>query len=101
MIPVYSLITSYPIPGKVDAAPKFPLPPVGVPITLVNGGAIIFPVNPKFGPVAPINGYCRNGCPPTLQGGPAGRNSGVNPVNAVDPPVRPGGNITAPPLHSV
>src|SRR5687768_10344191 len=54
-IPGKMLPTTEPIPGKFDAAPKFPLPPVGVPITLVNGGAIIFPVNPKFGPVAPIN----------------------------------------------
>src|SRR6266545_5152845 len=59
-IPGRMLPTTEPIPGKFDAAPKFPLPPNGVPSRLTNGGAIALPVNPKFGPVAPINGNCLN-----------------------------------------
>ena len=45
-----------PMPGKFDAAPKLPLPPVGAPMRLTNGGAMLLPVKPKFGPVAPMNG---------------------------------------------
>src|SRR5687767_12916005 len=45
-----------PTPGKFAAALKAPLPPVGAPRTLVNGGAIALPVRPKFGPVPPTNG---------------------------------------------
>src|SRR6266498_3795619 len=86
--------------GKYAGA-KWPLLPDGVPIWLTNGGAKALPVKPKFGPVAPINGNCRKGCPPTLQGGPAGRNSGLNPVNAVEPLTRTGGKIIAAPVHSV
>ena len=105
-IPGRILPTTEPMPGKFDAAPKFPLPPVAAPRTLVNGGAIRLPVKPKFGPVAPMNGNCRNGCPPefpdgSVHGGPIGRNKGVNPVNKVEPPVRIGGEITAGPTHSV
>src|SRR6266542_2355373 len=100
-IPGKMLPTTEPMPGKLDAAPKWPLLPDGVPIWLTNGGAKALPVKPKFGPVAPINGNCRKGCPPTLQGGPAGRNSGLNPVNAVEPLTRTGGKIIAAPVHSV
>src|SRR5882672_2219916 len=74
-MPGRMLPTGEPIPGKFDAAPKLPLPPLGVPMRLTNGGAIALPVKPKFGPTPPINGYCKNGCPPTLHGGPAGRNT--------------------------
>src|SRR5882762_2618152 len=74
-MPGRMLPTAEPMPGKLDAAPKLPLPPNGVPIRLTNGGAIALPVKPKFGPVAPMNGNCLKGCPPTLQGGPAGRNT--------------------------
>src|SRR6185436_20596029 len=76
-MPGSMLPTGEPIPGKFDAVPKFPLPPNGVPMRLTNGGAMAFPVKPKFGPVAPMNGNCRNGCPTTLHGGPAGRKSGL------------------------
>src|SRR6266498_2251726 len=99
-IPGKMLPTTEPMPGKLDAAPKLPLPPNGAPIWLTNGGAKALPVKPKFGPVAPMNGNCRNGCPPTLHGGPAGRNSGLNPVKAVEPLTRTGGDITAAPVHS-
>src|SRR6266508_1585000 len=100
-IPGRMLPTTDPMPGKFDAAPKFPFSPDGVPSWLTNGGAMALPVNPKFGPVAPMNGNCRNGCPPTLHGGPAGRNSGLKPVNAVEPLTRTGGKIIAAPVHSV
>ena len=99
-IPGRMLPTEDPIPGKFDAAPKLPLPPNGVPMRLTNGGAIGLPVKPKFGPVAPMNGNCRNGWPPTLQGGPAGRKSGLKPVNAVEPLTRSGGKMIAAPVHS-
>src|ERR1044071_9709799 len=79
-IPGRMLPTTEPMPGKFDAEPKLPLPPNGVPMRLGNGGAIASPVKPKCGPVAPMNGNCRNACPPTLHGGPAGRYSGLNPV---------------------
>src|SRR6267142_4912289 len=98
-IPGRMLPTVDPIPGKFDAAPKLPFPPSGVPSRLTNGGAIAFPVNPKFGPVAPMNGNCVKPCPPTLHGGPAGRNSGLNPVNCVEPLTRSGGKIIAGPVH--
>src|ERR1051325_2343050 len=99
-MPGRMLPTGEPIPGKFDAAPKLPLPPNGVPMRLTNGGAMLLPVKPKFGPVAPMNGNCRNGCPPTLQGGPGGRNSGLNPVSAVEPLTLSGGRITAEPVHN-
>ena len=89
-MPGRMLPTGEPMPGKFDAPPKLPLPPNGVPMRLTNGGAITLPVKPKFGPVAPMNGNCLNGWPPTLQGGPAGRNNGLKPVNAVEPLTRSG-----------
>src|SRR5256885_16079842 len=99
------LPTVEPMPGKKAAPPKFPPPPKGVPSTLVKGGAIALPVRPKLGPVAPMNGNCLKGCPPEFpdasrHGGPAGRNSGLNPVRSVEPPVRTGGRITAGPVQS-
>src|SRR5256885_9630790 len=89
-IPGRILPTTEPMPGKKDALPKFPPPPEGVPRTLVNGGAMLLPVKPKFGPVEPMNGNCLKGCPPAFpdastQGGPAGRKSGLNPVRSVEP----------------
>ncbi len=56
----------------------------------VSGSTELTGVKPKFGPVAPINGNCRKGCPPTPHGGPTGRNSGLNPVNSVEPLTRSG-----------
>src|SRR5688572_14893633 len=100
-MPGRMLPTVDPIPGKFDAAPKLPCPPVGTPSRLVNGGAMKLPVNPKFGPGAPMNGNCTKPCPPTLHGGPAGRTSGLNPVNCVEPLTRSGGRMIAPPVHSV
>src|SRR6266545_3772507 len=47
-IPGRMLPTTEPIPGKFDAAPKFPFSPDGVPSWLTNGGAMALPVNPKF-----------------------------------------------------
>src|SRR6185503_5828281 len=99
-MPGRMLPTTEPMPGKFEAVPKLPLPPNGVPIRLTNGGAIALPVKPKFGPVPPMNGNCTNGCPPTLQGGPAGRNSGLKPVRPVEPLTRSGGSIAAAPLHN-
>src|SRR6266496_115960 len=99
-IPGRMLPTTEPMPGKFDAAPKLPFSPDGVPSRLTNGGAMLLPVNPKFGPVPPINGNCTKGWPPTLHGGPAGRNSGLKPVNCVEPLTRSGGNMIAAPVHS-
>src|ERR1041385_7224454 len=99
-IPGSMLPNTEPTPGKFDAAPKFPLPPDGVPSRLTNGGAIALPVKPKFGPVPPTNGNWTNPCPPTLHGGPAGRNNGLKPVRAVEPLTRSGGRIIAGPVHN-
>ena len=60
-IPGKMLPIGDPMPGKWEEEPKFPPPPVGTPMTLRKGGAITLPVNPRFGPVAPINGNGRNG----------------------------------------
>src|SRR6185369_8158448 len=92
------LPTGEPMPGKFDALPKLPLPPNGVPMRLVYGGAMMLPVKPKFGPVAPMNGNCRNGWPPTLQGGPAGLNT--VPTIPVVPLTRSGAGMMAGPVHS-
>src|SRR6267142_999727 len=91
------LPTTEPMPGKLDAAPKLPLPPKGVPMRLTYGGAMLLPVKPKFGPVAPINGNCLKGCPPTLQGGPAGRNT--KPEIPFVPLTRSGARMAAAPVQ--
>ena len=92
-IPGRILPTVEPMPGKLDAPEKFPPPPNGVPKTLVYGGAIILPVNPKLGPTPPINGNWMKGCPPTLHGGPAGRKT--CPTIPVVPLTRVGARIIA------
>src|SRR2546427_11445917 len=97
-IPGNMLPTGDPIPGKMEACPKFPFPPLAVPNRLVNGGAIGPPSIPKFGPVPPMNGNCTNGCPPTLQGGPAGRNTA--PEMSVVPLTRIGASMIAGPLQN-
>src|SRR2546423_1463798 len=81
-----------PTPGKFDAAPKLLCTPFGVPMRLVNGGAMRLPVSPKFGPGPPTNGNWTNGW---LN---AGRKSGLKPVSAVEPETRSGGRMMAGPL---
>src|ERR1041385_3696289 len=81
-----------PIPGKFDAAPKLLSKPLGVPMRLVNGGAMRLPVRPKFGPGPPTNGNCTNGW---LK---AGRKSGWKLVRAVEPLTLSGAMMMAGPL---
>src|SRR2546423_11794539 len=51
-----------PTPGKFEADPQLPPdPPKGTPRRLTNGGAMMLPVSPRFGPVPPTNGNCTNG----------------------------------------
>src|SRR6266498_4032481 len=97
-IPGKMLPTTEPMPGKLDAAPKWPLLPDGVPIWLTNGGAKALPVKPKFGPVAPINGNCREGCPPCNVGGQPFRP--VPLIGAPGPNFGLTGNAFAPPFVS-
>src|SRR5216683_5985722 len=60
--------TTDPMPGKLLAAPKLPLPPVAGPSRVEKPGkpncvAMKPGPNPKFGPMPPINGDCTNGWP--------------------------------------
>src|SRR6266550_1353329 len=93
------LPTGDPIPGKNDAPEKFPPPPNGVPSVLTYGGAIAFPLSPKFGPTPPTNGNCTNGCPPAPHGPPTGRKT--SPLISVVPLTRTGARIIAGGLQSV
>src|SRR5438067_13812533 len=79
-----------PMPGKFAAALKLPVPPLGVPRRLVNGGAMRLPVSPKLGPGPPTNGNCTKGW---LK---AGRNS--EPKLACGPLTRSGPWMLAGPL---
>src|SRR5918912_883615 len=85
--------TTDPMPGKLAAPLKLPCsPPDGVPRREVKGGAMRLPVSPKLGPGPPTNGNCTNGWLP------AGRKSGLKPVNCVEPETRSGDRMMAGPL---
>src|ERR1043166_8193922 len=81
-----------PMPGKFEAAPKLLSRPLGVPMRLVNGGAIRLPVRPKFGPGPPTKGNCTKGW---LN---AGRKSGLKLVSVMEPLTPSGGRMIAGPL---
>src|SRR4029078_6987579 len=51
-MPGRMLPTGEPMPGKFDALPKLPLPPNGVPMRLVYGGAVMLPLKTKILSVA-------------------------------------------------